>query len=36
VHFRVDASRDVAMRISEWYAALPAGLFEQERLEEAS
>lgn len=31
VHFRVDASRDVAKRIGDWYASLPAGLFGQQQ-----
>ena len=29
VHFRVDASRDIAKRIGRWYDSLPATIFEQ-------
>jgi len=36
VHFRVDASRDVAKRIKDWYTSLPASLFEPKPLAETA
>jgi hypothetical protein len=29
-HFRVEASREIAGRIADWYRALPSSLFEPE------
>lgn len=35
-HFRVDASRDIAKRITAWYESLPEELFEQQQLDETA